>query len=699
MNATGCVALAAVLLCASQVLGAGAEVFVATTGNDHSDGSKEKPFATLERARDEVRALKAAGKAAGGVTVWLGPGVYALATTFKLTAEDSGSKEAPVVYRGMDGADVRLIGGQQIPAQAFKPVADAEVLKRLDEAARGKVLQADLKAQGLADFGALRPAGLELFFQDKPMPLARYPNDGWMRIAAVPASPNGGRFTYKDERPARWAQADDLWLHGYWTWDWADSYVKVASLDAEKKELATKPPHGVYGYTAGKRFRALNLLEELDEPGEWYLDRKSGLLYFWPPMPLTEILPTGLALEGAATQAPVNFVRPVYVSLLDRPLVVLDNASFVTLRGLTFECVRGDAVHITGGSNNLVAGCTLRNIGSLAVRVKGGAENGVAGCDIYDTGAGGVDLSGGDRKTLASCGNFAANNHIHHYNRWHKTYRPAVLVNGVGCRVANNLIHDAPHNAILMGGNEHLVEFNEIHHVCTDTGDAGAFYIGRDWTMRGNIVRFNYFHDLEGVRDEKGFHDVMAVYLDDCASGTTVYGNICHKVKRALMSGGGRDNIIENNVLVDCPIGIHVDARATGWAAKHAKLDGGDWGMKKKLADVKWNQPPYSTRYPTLATMLDEEPYMPKGTAVLRNVALNCKKWIELQDKLNDQKIAIKDNFTAGDPLFVDAEKQNFQLKEDSPVWKLGFKKIPMEKIGLRKDEYRPALPLAGQHE
>jgi hypothetical protein len=670
------VLLAVVACCAGA-----AEVFVAPDGADANDGTAEKPFATLERARDEVRALKTAGKAAGGATVWLRGGVYSLSVTFKLTAGDSGTKEAPVVYRGVDGADVRLIGGKQIPADAFKPVEDAEVIKRLDEAARGKVLQADLKALGVTDYGALRARGfgggggcaaLELFFLDRPMTLARYPNEGWMRIAAAPAGQNGGKFTYKDERPKRWAQADDIWLHGYWTFDWADSYTKVAAIDAEKMEVATKPPHGTYGYTPGKRFYALNILDELDAPGEWYVDRKSGILYFWPPKPLTE--------------------SKAFVSVMDKPLVSLENASFVTLRGLTLECVRGEALQIKGGASNLVAACTLRNIGTSAISVQGGQENGVTGCEVYETGESGINLSGGDRKTLTSCGNFATNNHIHHYSRWCKTYRPGVGVHGVGCRVANNLIHDAPHNGILMGGNENVVEFNEIHHVCTETGDAGAFYIGRDWTQRGNIVRYNYFHHLDGVQGQKGFTEVMAVYLDDCASGTTVYGNVCYKVKRAMMSGGGRDNIIENNVFVDCPIAIHVDARATGWAAKHAKLEGGDWGMKKKLEDMKWNQPPYSTKYPKLATMLDEEPYMPKGTAVVRNVAFNCKQWLHLQDKLNDQKITIADNFTTGDPLFVDAEKQNFQFKEDSPVWKLGFKKIPLEKIGLQKDEYRMRL-------
>ena len=111
---------------------------------------------------------------------------------------------------------------------------------------------------------------------------------------------------------------------------------------------------------------------------------------------------------------------------------------------------------------------------------------------------------GGDRKKLEAGRNFALNNNIHHFSRWVRTYRPAVYLYGVGHRVAHNRVHDAPHNAVLFWGNDHVLEFNEVYRVCTETGDAGAFYIGRDWTQRGNVIRYNYFHDL-GAALRSGF--------------------------------------------------------------------------------------------------------------------------------------------------------------------------------------------------
>ena len=177
-------------------------------------GQRREPFATPQRARDAVREARKGGLPKGGVTVWLRGGVYRMDRTLELDARDSGTAGAPVVYRSAPGEEVRLVGGKQVPSNAFEPVTDPDVLERLDPAAHGKVVQADLKAVGISDYGKLTrrggierhtlPAALELFFNDRPMPLARWPNEGWTRIAAVPDGPKGERFSYQGDRPKRW---------------------------------------------------------------------------------------------------------------------------------------------------------------------------------------------------------------------------------------------------------------------------------------------------------------------------------------------------------------------------------------------------------------------------------------------------------------------------------------------------------------
>ncbi|GIV15981.1 MAG: hypothetical protein KatS3mg022_1416 [Armatimonadota bacterium] len=456
-------------------------LYVSPKGNDSwsgrlpnpNRGRTDGPFATLERARDAVRELKRQGKLPqGGVTVWLRGGTYFRQTPFSLTAEDSGSAPSPIVYSAYRNEKVRIVGGKSV--NGWKPITDKSVLRRLPPEARGKVIYIDLRSQGVTDYGQMRrrgfglpatiPAGMELFYNGKPMSLACYPNSGWLKIAATPAGQQGGRFTCDDPRLNRWVEAKDVWVHGYWTWDWADSYEKVVSIDPDQGEIVTAEPHGVYGYTPGKRFRVLNLLEELDAPGEWYLDRDTGILYFYPPD------------EGKGE---------AMVSLSEEPLMTLRDVSHVKIQGMTFEICRGTGVEVRGGSQVTIAGCTFRNIGTVGVIIEGGSEHKVVSCDFMDLGDGGVQVSGGDRNTLTPCKHEVLNCLFTRFNRWSRTYRPAVLVNGVGVRVAHNLMYDAPHTAILLGGNDHLIEFNEIHHVCTETGDAGAFYMGRDLTQRG----------------------------------------------------------------------------------------------------------------------------------------------------------------------------------------------------------------------
>lgn len=675
----------------------GSEYWVSTGGNDADAGTKEKPFATLERARDAVREARQGGLPQGGVTVWLRGGVYRMDKTFNLGVQDSGTAGAPVLYRSAPGEEVRLAGGKQVPSIAFKPATDVEALDRLDPAARGKVVQADLKAVGITDYGRLTrrggierntlPAALELFFNDRPMPLARWPNKGWTKIASVPAAgPKGERFSYEGDRPKRWGRAEDIWVHGYMNRNWCDTYEQVAVLDPEGREVVTREPHDYRGYKAGQRFRFLNVLEELDEPGEWYVDTVAGTLYFWPPEPIAQ--------------------GRVCVSLLEKPLVALRGCEHVTLRGLILECTRGCGVEIVGGSHNRVAGCTLRNIGTVGVTIgvveadlerrvytdttfKGdaGTDNGVLSCEIHDTGEYGIILGGGDRKTLEPGRNYAVNNDIYRFGRWVRTCRPAVFLCGVGNRVAHNRMHDAPHTAVLFWGNDHVLEFNEVYRVCTDTGDAGAFYIGRDWSQRGNVIRYNHFHDLAAtLEEEQGFNGVMAVYLDDQASGTTVFGNVLSRVNRGVMVGGGRDNTVENNIFAFCGRAIHLDARGVGenYAAGNTLFD--------RLKPIDHARPPYSERYPDLARILSDDPGHPKGNVISRNICVGGPWdvfYLSSENQFVRKLVKMENNLTDGDPGLIAPQRGDFRLKEDSPALELGFKPIPFDKIGLYRDEYR----------
>jgi len=664
------------------------QFYVAGNGNDSWSGrfpapnaaGTDGPFATLERARDEIRKLKKSdGLPRGGVDVIVRRGAYCMDGPFGLSAEDSGTSDAPISYAACEGEEVRLVGGRRVTG--FRPVTDPSILKRLDESARGNVLQANLKALGIFDFGSPSGGGVGLFFRDAPMTLARWPNEGFVYIVEEAGGDKYdirgtkgdriGRWVYDGDRPKRWNDENDVWVHGYWFWDWSDQRHKIKSIDTEKRIIEVEPPYHGYGYRKGQWYYAFNVLAEIDSPGEWYVDRETGILYFWPP-------------------APIDSGQTV-VSVLPT-MVTMNDVSHVTLRGMVVEALRGNAITMSGGTQNRIVGCTIRNTGGNAVTVSGGAQHSVVGCDIYQMGAGGISLSGGDRKTLTPAGHCAENNHIYNYAGWYRMYRTAISLNGVGNRASHNLIHNAPHMAIGFSGNDHLIEFNEIHSVCYESNDAGAIYAGRDWTMRGTVIRYNYMHDVSGFRG-KG---CVGVYLDDMWCGTEIYGNLFYRVTRAAFIGGGRDNVVENNLFVDCNPALHIDNRAQGWASDTVGTT-----MKERLDVMPYKEPLWSERYPALVNVWEDDPAAPKGNRVVRNVSFGGK-WDGVQGGARKYQ-TIKDNFIDKDPRFATPERigddkepcaVDFALKPGSPAFRVGFKALPLDRMGLFEDESRASWPV-----
>jgi len=630
-----------------------ADFFVATNGNDTNPGTKEKPFATLERARDAVREQP---KEKNPLTVWIAGGTYYRNKTFSISAADLGTKDSPIIYRAVVGEEVRLVGGKRLPVEAFKPVAAKEVQTLgMDVLTSKKVLQADLKALGITQFGEISANGRwpNLCWNDKPLPLAHWPNAGFAKIGEVVGGKHGGRFLFDSDRLARWTSEPELWLHGYWFWNWSDQFQKVQSLDPASRTISLAPPLHGYGYKKGQYYYALNAISELDMPGEWYLHRQSGVLYLWPPEKIDK----------------VNIV----FSLLESPMIVLNQTSHITIRNVTIEATRGNGVEIEGGESNLIAGCTIRNIGALAVDVCSGRQNGVMSCDLYNIGRGAIVLGGGERSTLTSAGNYAKNNHIHHYAQLKRTYEPAVRLQGVGNIVSNNLIHDAPHMAIGFHGNEHVMELNEIHGVCQETSDAGAFYTGRDWTVRGNIIRHNYIHHVASA----GEHGAQGIYLDDCASGSVVVGNVIYKTTRGMLFGGGRDNVIEGNLIVSCNNSISFDNRGIDWMKD--KVAG---VMTQRLKAIPYQQPPWSQRYPQLVNLLNDAPGVPKNNTVRNNIICGSPSPATAKE-------VVHFGIVVGNRNLGNAGNDAAAIRTASKALS-----IPIAQIGIRKDEYRTKVPL-----
>lgn len=701
-------------------------LYVSSHGDDSWSGRSPQPaegdgpFATLARARDEVRAIRGGAEPALPVTVRVRAGTYPLADTLALGPDDSGAPDTPVVYRAHGDGEARLVGARII--EGFEPY-------------KGRILQCHLVGTQLEG-----EVFRQLFFRGERMTMARYPNKdphdphfgAWAHIEAVDGTNVRDRFTYTKDVEKGWTNVQYARIGIHPRYDWAWNVIPVASVDPEQRKIHLARRTS-YDLRVGDRYVVENLLEELDSPGEWYLDRDNSILYFWPPAAIGQ--------------------GDVLAAVMDS-VIRMEGAQDVTVQGFTLEACDGDAVVIKDCRRCTVAAGTIRNCGRWGVVISGGDHSGAVGNDVYATGSGGISLNGGDRATLARGDNFATNNYVHHVAEFAKTYNTGINVRGVGNLASHNLIHDTYHAGMTLGGNENVVEYNTVHHTNLGSADTGGIYFcSRDWTQRGNIIRYNIWHHIGGfgkmnswqpVRDGKvGFeypHFTWGIYLDDPTTGTMVYGNILWSVPICgLHNHGGRDNTFQNNIIVDCPA-FRAGQLASNWSC---------WpDIKKRLKDVQYEGSPYLRLYPELENYQVDRPQEISGLKFLNNIIYYTEegtRWLrERRDWGQDQEMyslrMVREDFdrnlfdnnviyapdsikpyinldmrpelnghltwedwqalgkdassVLADPQFVDAAAHDYRLKPGSPALKLGFEPIPIDKIGPYADGLRASWPI-----
>jgi hypothetical protein len=474
------------------------------------------------------------------------------------------------------------------------------------------------------------------------------------------------------------------------------------------QRLITLTSDASYPIRPGDRYYVENLFEELDAPGEWYLDRRDHMLYFWPPT----------ALEG----------KPVDVPTLKKIVELSSGTSYVTFRGFTFECCESTAIGLTGTTNCVIAASTIRNVGDYngyGVSVVGGRNNGVVGNDIYAIGSRGIFLDGGDFQTLEPGENYAVNNCIHQTGVYYKQ-GAGITLNGVGNRASHNLIYDEPRYGIEFSGNDHLIEFNHIHHVCLETSDTGAIECWNvSWARRGTEIRYNYVHDVLGYGQDNGKwvspYFAWGIYLDDGTSGTHVFGNIVARTPLgSLHIHGGRDNVIDNNIFID---GALQQVTYTGYSSDKSPIP-----MIASNSQPFLDSVVYQKKYPGLAHFDPESAWQLAGAKLLRNIiyyhdpkaALFSFANVPFEQTKSDFNVfyhfgqpiwnrqipaaseaaakKLDEHSVVEDPLFVAPAQDDYKLREQSPAFKLGFRPIPMEKIGPYSDALRASWPVNKQN-
>ncbi len=572
---------------------------------------------TLSAVRKTIRDMLPTLPDGDTVEVVLASGLYT-PDQFVFDASDC-SARVHIIYRAEEAGKVTVSGGKSIPASAWT-VPDADMASRFSAEARPHIKMLSLTALGLtrAEWGeeiaigscntahkyddAPKGCGSEFFTGERRMTKARYPNLGeFAKLDAVAdvgdvhefppqnyyhdwndrRNHRGGTYVIDREMNRRvmgWRDPSTAWMFGYFYWDWADSSTPVTFKTENRLVFPKFVSH--YSARAGAHYYFYNIPEELDTEGEWYLDRETGNVYFWPH-------------EGAET---ADF------SYSDKPLISCRGTCNMTFAGLVCTGSMGDAVRVDGNHMTFDA-LTVKNVAGNAI-VANGSDNTVRGCDISRTGRGGITLSGGDRATLTPGRNRATNNYVHDFAEIYLTYQGGINLHGVGNVADHNEICRAPHSAMFYSGNENIIEYNDIHDVVLLSSDAGAIYAGYDWAASGNIMRYNRLENIGG----EGFAP-DGIYWDDGLSGQTAYGNIFINVKKwSIHVGGGRDCVVENNIVVDSGhAALHYDDRNRdafvhdGWARE--AVNNPEKGHWAKLKNVPYTDALWAEKYPRLASV------------------------------------------------------------------------------------------------
>lgn len=684
-----------------------------------------RPLKMLASARDRIRADRASGALAADETavVSVDPGVYPLPDGLAFDRKDGRTQWISRVPRG-----ARLVGGTMLRSADFGPVTEPSILKRLDPEQRKRIVVCDLAKKGV---GALAPfadqfrgmPGPFLYQDGEELTLARWPNanasdkklewtsftnvtdHGWAeKDSADPRQrvDHPGAFVYDaSDRIRRWNLKAGVWLNGYWCHDWYDCAVRIGAYDPQTKEvrLAEKVPYNIAGGTLGhkeRRFYAFNLLEELDSPGEYFIDRRRRRLYLWPKGDLTK--------------------SEIVLATLCEPVVRMQRLRNVVFRGFDVMGSQAAGVDVKDCENVTLDDCRVTCVGGSGI-VANGTRLKVVACEIANVGEAGVFMGGGDVRNLVSGENLVEECHIHHFAQHIRTYRAGVMIPwSAGAVVRRNEIHDAPHVAILYGGVDNVFEYNEIYRCVYETADSGVFYTGRSWISQGNVVRYNYIHDC-GPKNDPGH--TTGVYFDDVDCGDEVFGNVFRNMGRGVFIGGGRDHPIRNNVFWNCSEAVFMDDRGVTW--KQWNTPSGNWDFENKAEGMDYRNPPWSCRFPNLAKTMQDHPREPLHNPIQRNVIvnsiLNDIAVLPRMTNMAERLAPISDNLIVhervrgrpwpwkarvnpwrmewGTPLatngvksadlgFRDPENGDFSLRKDAPILKLvpGFVAIPFEKIG-----------------
>jgi hypothetical protein len=667
----------------------GISLYVAPTGSDKAAGrSAEKPFATIAGARDEIRKMRRQGESAAPVTVYLRGGFYLLKEPMVFGPEDSGTAAAPVSYAAYRDEKPVVSGG--IPITHWAKGANG------------------VWTTTIAEVKAGRWYFNEIFVNGSLRKRAHFPREGFLRVKGFPEGPpkkadyhkpcQSFEFAPGDINP-KWQNLDDVEVIVYHFW--TDSHLPIQSIDTARNIVTFKHKAGkafTDDFTEnGARYIVDNVYEALGAPGDWYLDRKTGVLSYIP-MP-------GEDMAKAEVIAPV---APSLVVFKGDP-AQRKFVEYVNFRGLSFEHTNFQlppgnpneeqgsasvpaAIQATGLRNATFERCAFRNLGTWAIDLKNGCRNNkFLRNELSYLAAGGIRVNGGTENghpLLATGDNQIADNHLHHWGEIYPSAVGMLLMSTNANTVEHNDIDHGWYTGISVGwrwgymhsvARDNRIEYNHIHHIGQGLlSDMGGIYTLGD--SPGTSIRYNHIHDVDSNQ-----YGGWGIYHDEGSSHILTEKNLVYNTKYCgLNIHYGKEITMRNNIFA------------------FGKIDQITWGRPEPHVTVYFrNNIVYWTEGVLTTHDKPDDPY---------------RFWVNPTRKYVDQKSTTDSDwniyynplekpaeFRIGkslfadwqkrgkdvhskytDPMFVDAGKRDFRLRAGSPALAMGFEEFDLSGAGAR---------------
>ena len=731
-------AMAGLFLC-TQSIHAGDDLYVSNDGNDtwsgtiatpNSDGT-DGPFASLVQARDAIRQRNAAGRLHQSITVHVRGGTYSLSEPLRFTAEDSGPPGQLITYRAFENEKPVLSGGTALVD--WHPYRDKIWKCALPEPVNG-VTQAR-----------------QLFYEGERQVRARTPNldptnpryGGWAYIEKPMEGAEASAFVYDSGTIFHdWKNPGQAEVFIFPWLCWNNDIVPIHEVDSATRTIKLARPI-IYHDTGeheglptvdfmsimpGNRFYVENLLEELDQPGEWCLDAETRTVYFWPktgsPNSTEVILPAIgrlIELRGEAA-APIRNLRitgfifrhtlsgfPRVRQAHNYPnagghAVLFENAQDCSVDNNFFDAVGGDAVRMEGfNARNRIVGNEIAHVGASGICLCGSTDELFPSGNLDRPEQLKWDVLVRERPKFIR--NVISRNHIRHTGIFERRGSGVYVfgTNSVDNVISHNLIHDTPARGIMIqhGFGRNIVEYNDVQRVSLETADTGGIntlvwyvYEPDPDLARGNIIRFNLVRDVigaaayESAASKFGGHTgsgrrivtpyyCWGIYLDWDPVDTLVYGNIVvgNELGGIMMLRHARNNVFENNILVD-------SRRNQIW---YRSMSGGSYGNRFLRNIVYYSRPAAGLigigRLP--GKRIDQSDYNLFFHANGEPLVVDLPDVAPEDSFAKWRELGFDRHSVVADPLFVNPRKGDYRLRPDSPAYELGFRPIDVSRIGM----------------